>query len=61
MEHSVDRLTVGLIRSLNSNTPGIGTMTDLELVQMFGSAAQPLANAIRETVREEVVRALRDV
>lgn len=57
----IDKLTVGLIRSMNSGYSGIESMRDEEIVQWWGDSAQPMADAIRETIREEVVRALRDV
>jgi hypothetical protein len=55
----IDPLVVGLIRSLNANTPEVRRgLTDEELVGIFGQAAQPLADALREAICHEVRRAL---
>jgi hypothetical protein len=53
---NVDPLMVALIRTLNANYPGVAQMTDLDLVQTFGAAAQPLADGLRAAIREEVQR-----
>jgi hypothetical protein len=56
----LDKLTVGLIRSLQPRRY-TEDLNDADLLAYFGRQAQPMADAIRQTIREEVVRALRTV
>jgi hypothetical protein len=51
----MDKLAVALIRSLNSQVISIKA-TDQDVYNMFGQAAQPLADGIREAIREEIAR-----
>lgn len=54
-----DKLAVAIIRTFNSHVV-VRNSNDRDVYDMFGQAAQPLADALRETIREEVSRALRE-
>lgn len=54
-----DPLAVALIRSLNASFISIMD-SGQDVYDMYGRAAQPLADGLRETIREEVHRVLRE-
>jgi hypothetical protein len=53
----MDALAVALIRSLNGHVISIMD-SDQDVYDMFGRAAQPLADGIRQAIREEIKREL---
>lgn len=54
----IDPLTVALIKVLNSGSrdPYFHESSDLGLMLDYGSKVQPVTDAIREAIREEVLR-----
>lgn len=61
MTRPIDPLVVALVRTINSHMPNIDQAPDEQLVGMFGRAAQPLADGLRDAIRDEVTRQLEAV